>query len=713
MENSEEFAECTLFVGDLNRDVSKEDLYNLFEMVGEVQEAVVKCSNVTGQPMGYGFVRMATKEDADHALQTLVGMNLKGRSIRVGRAERNCRLIVKNLDRSVRFEDLLHIFLPYGSLQMYDSGQEVSVNGFCARILHFVRRADAERAKRDLHMQIFHGRPMHVEWYRHTPGDSESGEGGTPSRNEPVVSVHVRFMTVEHDIKVDEHMLYHVFKKYGEVTKISIKAMIHDKETNLCRGYAFVHFSPNLDGCQSALEAAASMDDVMFNGVHFFSKPSQNFHRAQEELIRQENHQHLQQSTHNHIPYQQTSAPSRRYQDPPIGMGRMPRQLPPRLSYPSSGSGQTPTPYHSLQRSFDEGPRGHPRIMQYQHDPPSGSFSPALYLTKPPYYQDFFSEGEGGIGLYRGQSGMGVFGGPGGAGWIGSSNGYQRSTDFGNEDFLYLPPHQTGRNGLGMNDFRRDPRGEPRIPPRHDGSPYTIHTGDFGTNTQVYGSGSKEIFPQEYYEQAISPPSCYDLPLRGVALTSVTADAGTSGSYHTQTSQVQAESGLNIEASAFLPSSVTANRPAGTGRPSHLTHIIPLSQTENHGYPTHSLYYGSHSEHNQSQVPLNGIGQRKRETDRQALCPPSIALSLSSENSRIVQSQHTQYPLSESETQSTTNHGHDPADRVDPTISTGPGHRHSLGKSPGTVNGLPDLDRLLQHDHAPMSSETPLDPLED
>ena len=123
---SEDYSDCTLFVGDLSREVSKEDLYHLFEMVGVVQDAVVKCSNVTGQPMGYGFVRMASREEAEHALQALAGMNLKGRCIRVGRAERNCRLIVKNLDRSVRFEDLLHIFLPYGSLQMYDSGQEVS-----------------------------------------------------------------------------------------------------------------------------------------------------------------------------------------------------------------------------------------------------------------------------------------------------------------------------------------------------------------------------------------------------------------------------------------------------------------------------------------------------------------------------------------------------------------------------------------------------------
>ena len=47
-------------------------------------------------------------------------------------------------------------------------------------------------------MQIFHGRPMHVEWYRHTPeSDQINGESGHSGRNEPVVSVHVRFMTIE------------------------------------------------------------------------------------------------------------------------------------------------------------------------------------------------------------------------------------------------------------------------------------------------------------------------------------------------------------------------------------------------------------------------------------------------------------------------------------------------------------------------------------
>jgi hypothetical protein len=36
-------------------------------------------------------------------------------------------------------------------------------------------------------------------------------------------------------MKVDEHLLYHVFKKYGEVTKISIKALIQDKVPWLLR----------------------------------------------------------------------------------------------------------------------------------------------------------------------------------------------------------------------------------------------------------------------------------------------------------------------------------------------------------------------------------------------------------------------------------------------------------------------------------------------
>ena len=70
------------------------------------------------------------------------------------------------------------------------------MNGFSARILHFMNRQDAERAKRDLHLFMFCGRQMHVEWYRHTPSGSDQGGEESP-RAEPVVSIHVRFMATE------------------------------------------------------------------------------------------------------------------------------------------------------------------------------------------------------------------------------------------------------------------------------------------------------------------------------------------------------------------------------------------------------------------------------------------------------------------------------------------------------------------------------------
>jgi RNA recognition motif-containing protein len=209
-------SDCTLFVGDLSKEVTRDDLYALFAHCGEVAEAVVKCSKVTGQPMGYGFVRMATRDGAERSMMNLAGMDVKGRCIRVGRAERNCRLIVKNLDRSASTDDLIYIFMQYGPLHMNDTGHEVSgniinsvlysldnyllylVNGYTARILHFMSRQDAERAKRDLHLQMFFGRQMHVEWYRHTPGsDPLGGDDDSSSRTEPVVSIHVRFMAME------------------------------------------------------------------------------------------------------------------------------------------------------------------------------------------------------------------------------------------------------------------------------------------------------------------------------------------------------------------------------------------------------------------------------------------------------------------------------------------------------------------------------------
>ncbi len=75
-----------LYVGNLPYSVSSSDLEELFSQVGEVHSATVVVDKLSGQSKGFGFVDMASAEDAATAIEELNETNLKGRNIKVNEA---------------------------------------------------------------------------------------------------------------------------------------------------------------------------------------------------------------------------------------------------------------------------------------------------------------------------------------------------------------------------------------------------------------------------------------------------------------------------------------------------------------------------------------------------------------------------------------------------------------------------------------------------
>jgi RNA recognition motif-containing protein len=76
-----------LFVGGLSFSTSTERLREVFAAVGTVESAAVVTDRDTGRSRGFGFVEMATPEDADAAIGRLHGTTLDGRTIQVERAK--------------------------------------------------------------------------------------------------------------------------------------------------------------------------------------------------------------------------------------------------------------------------------------------------------------------------------------------------------------------------------------------------------------------------------------------------------------------------------------------------------------------------------------------------------------------------------------------------------------------------------------------------
>jgi len=75
-----------IYVGNLSRDVTDEELRKEFEAFGKVESVNVIKDKYSGQSRGFGFVEMASKDEAQAALAGLKGKVLKGRTIDVSEA---------------------------------------------------------------------------------------------------------------------------------------------------------------------------------------------------------------------------------------------------------------------------------------------------------------------------------------------------------------------------------------------------------------------------------------------------------------------------------------------------------------------------------------------------------------------------------------------------------------------------------------------------
>lgn len=76
-----------LFVGSLAWATTDQTLSDFFSTVGTVVSAKVMTDRATGRSRGFGFVEMATAEEAQRAVQELNEKDLDGRNIIVNEAK--------------------------------------------------------------------------------------------------------------------------------------------------------------------------------------------------------------------------------------------------------------------------------------------------------------------------------------------------------------------------------------------------------------------------------------------------------------------------------------------------------------------------------------------------------------------------------------------------------------------------------------------------
>lgn len=76
-----------LFVAGLDFQLTNEALAELFAACGTVTSASIVTDRETGRSRGFGFVEMATAEEANEAIKQLNGKDIDGRSMVVNIAK--------------------------------------------------------------------------------------------------------------------------------------------------------------------------------------------------------------------------------------------------------------------------------------------------------------------------------------------------------------------------------------------------------------------------------------------------------------------------------------------------------------------------------------------------------------------------------------------------------------------------------------------------
>jgi len=75
-----------LYVGNLSREVTEDELRKAFEAFGQVTTASIIKDRYSGESRGFGFIEMATKTEAQAAITGLNGTSLKERTLSVSEA---------------------------------------------------------------------------------------------------------------------------------------------------------------------------------------------------------------------------------------------------------------------------------------------------------------------------------------------------------------------------------------------------------------------------------------------------------------------------------------------------------------------------------------------------------------------------------------------------------------------------------------------------
>nr|XP_031839180.1 ELAV-like protein 2 isoform X5 [Nomia melanderi] len=305
----QEESKTNLIVNYLPQSMTQDEIRSLFSSIGEVESCKLIRDKLTGQSLGYGFVNYHRPEDAEKAINTLNGLRLQNKTIKVSYARpsseaiKGANLYVSGLPKNMTQQELENMFSSYGriitSRILCDNITGLSKGvGF----IRFDQRIEAEKAIQELNGTVPKGSsdPITVKFANNPSNNNKAippltaylAPQATRRFGGPIHHPTGRFSTGKAMLAInkglqrysplagdllansmlqgnavngsgwcifvynlapesEENVLWQLFGPFGAVQSVKV---IRDLQTNKCKGFGFVTMT-NYDEAVVAIQS--------------------------------------------------------------------------------------------------------------------------------------------------------------------------------------------------------------------------------------------------------------------------------------------------------------------------------------------------------------------------------------------------------------------------------------------------------------------------